>query len=95
MSLRDSMEQISLMRALVVAENICTAVRAKELQKRSTGESLGRITVSIGAAEFAGTDTIQELIDRADQCMYVAKRQGRNRVFARPRSVGPIAPGAS
>ena len=53
----------------------------KELMKRSTGERLGRITISIGVAALHKGDTGQSLIERADACLYAAKRHGRNRVL--------------
>src|SRR5262245_37174070 len=67
--------------AVTVAEHIRRAVMAKELMKRSTGEHLGRITISIGVATVRAGDTGQSLIERADTCMYAAKRHGRNRVM--------------
>jgi diguanylate cyclase (GGDEF)-like protein len=39
-----------------------------------------RLTTSIGIATFANT-TSEDLIDRADQALYAAKRQGKNRVY--------------
>ena len=66
--------------AMVVAENIRKAIAAKELMKRSTNEKLGRITASVGVAEFQPTDTASSLIERADRCLYAAKHGGRNRV---------------
>jgi diguanylate cyclase len=53
----------------------------KDLMKRSTGEHLGRVTVSIGVATLGATDSPQSLIERADVCLYAAKRGGRNRVI--------------
>lgn len=53
----------------------------KELKKRSTGENLGRVTISIGVAALRAGDTPQLMIERADACLYVAKRAGRNRVI--------------
>jgi diguanylate cyclase len=53
----------------------------KELMKRSTGEHLGRVTVSIGVAAVQKGETSQSLIERADSCLYAAKRSGRNRVM--------------
>ena len=65
--------------SLAVAENIRCAVKDKELIKRSTNESLGRVTVSIGAAQLRPGDTAQLLIERADKCLYAAKHRGRDR----------------
>lgn len=67
--------------ALTVAEHIRRAVMTKELMKRSTGEHLGRITISVGVATMRANETAQALIHRADACLYAAKRNGRNRVI--------------
>ena len=67
--------------ALTVADHIRRAVMTKELMKRSTGEHLGRVTVSIGVAAAQKGETSQSLIERADSCLYAAKRSGRNRVM--------------
>jgi len=67
--------------AVTVADHIRRAVMSKELMKRSTGEHLGRVTISIGVATLRRDDTVQSLIDRADSCLYAAKRAGRNRVI--------------
>jgi diguanylate cyclase len=66
--------------AVTVGDHIRRAVMSKELMKRSTGEHLGRITISIGVATLQPGDTAQALIGRADACLYAAKRAGRNRV---------------
>jgi diguanylate cyclase len=68
--------------AATLGEYIRTAVMTKELKKRSTGENLGRITVSIGVAALRPGETPQALIERADSCLYAAKRSGRNRVIS-------------
>ena len=67
--------------AFAVAEHIRLAVMSKELVKRSTGKNLGRITISIGAATIRNGDTAQSIIERADTCLYAAKRGGRNMVM--------------
>ena len=72
----------ALREATSVADQIRRAVMSKELMKRSTGQHLGRVTVSIGVATFRRGDTIQSLIERADSCLYAAKRNGRNRVIS-------------
>ncbi len=68
--------------AITVADHIRRAVMSKELMKRSTGEHLGRVTISIGVATLQKGDTAQSLIERADTCLYAAKRNGRNRVIS-------------
>lgn len=65
---------------VTVAEEIRRAVMAKELIKRSTGESLGRITMSCGVAAFRENERPESLIERADACLYASKRNGRNKV---------------
>jgi len=70
-----------LREALRVADHVRRAVMGKELMKRSTGQSLGRITVSIGVASWRLGDSGQSLIERADDCLYAAKRSGRNRAI--------------
>jgi diguanylate cyclase len=67
--------------ALTVGDHIRRAVMTKDLMKRSTGEHLGRITISVGIATLRKGDTAQSLIERADACLYAAKRHGRNRVI--------------
>jgi len=71
----------ALRQALAVTDQIRRAVMARELKKKSTGEFLGRITISIGLATLAPGDDDHSLIDRADACLYAAKRNGRNRVI--------------
>jgi diguanylate cyclase len=72
----------ALRAALTVAEHIRRAVTNKELMKRSTGEILGRITVSVGVASWRRGETAQSMIERADACLYAAKRGGRDRVVS-------------
>ena len=43
----------ALRAAITVADHIRRAVMAKELMKRSTGEHLGRVTISVGVADAA------------------------------------------
>src|SRR5262249_2348659 len=63
---------------------------AEELRRRVEAEPLGvdgellRITTSIGVAEAdAAMHSLGDLLKRADQALYDAKRDGRNRVRTR------------
>jgi len=82
-TLRVILANTMLRAAITVVEHNRRAVMAKELMKRSTGENLGRMTISIGVATLRKADTGQSLIERADRCLYVAKRHGRNRVICK------------
>ncbi len=62
--------------ATQVAEQVRKAVQARELVKRSTGENLGRVTISIGVATFRKEDTPTTILERADNALYAAKRGG-------------------
>jgi diguanylate cyclase len=72
----------ALMAAVTVADHIRRAVMGKELMRRSTGETLGRVTISLGVAAWQKGDTVGTLLGRADACLYAAKRAGRNCVVA-------------
>jgi diguanylate cyclase len=72
----------TLREALTVADHIRRAVMAKELKKKSTGEILGRVTISVGVSMLKPGDDTDALIERADACLYAAKRNGRNRVIS-------------
>jgi diguanylate cyclase len=71
----------ALQSAITVANHIRRAVMTKELMRRSNGERLGHVTISIGVAVLRPGDTLQVLLDRADKCLYAAKRNGRNRAI--------------
>jgi diguanylate cyclase len=71
----------ALRQALTVADHIRRAVMSKELKKKSTGEILGRVTISVGVSILKAGDDTDSLIERADACLYAAKRNGRNRVI--------------
>ena len=66
--------------AVSVAEQICEIVASKRIRRKATGENLGGVTISIGAAQFGGSESPEELIERADTALYAAKNAGRNRV---------------
>lgn len=76
-----ALPQTSYANALTVAEQIRIAVETKKIIKRSTGETLGSITLSLGVARYAPGELITATLERADASLYAAKRSGRNRVI--------------
>jgi len=64
-----------------VANQIRGMVETKKLVKKSTGDILGAITISIGVAQFGPGETGETVIRRADACLYGAKHNGRNLVI--------------
>jgi diguanylate cyclase (GGDEF)-like protein len=48
------------------------------------------VTISIGVAEYLDGETLDTLVERADQALYQAKQQGRNRVRGW-RSISPTS----
>jgi diguanylate cyclase len=71
---------VGLDAATKVADQIRGTVETKKLVKKSTGDVLGTITISIGVAQFAPGETAEAVIRRADACLYGAKHAGRNLV---------------
>jgi diguanylate cyclase (GGDEF)-like protein/PAS domain S-box-containing protein len=62
---------------VLVAEKFRAMVAASDL--RLPGQAFG-ITISVGATTAQANDTVMTLLKRADQALYQAKHQGRNRV---------------
>jgi diguanylate cyclase len=64
----------------VVAERIRGALADCKITRRSTGEELPGITVSIGVGQFQFGESMEDMIDRCDRALYQAKKRGRNLV---------------
>jgi diguanylate cyclase len=63
-----------------IAERIRHSISECRISRRSTGEILPSITVSIGVGQFQLGESMADLIERCDRALYLAKRTGRNRV---------------
>lgn len=64
--------------ARIAAENLKAAIEDARI---TFGDKTISITISIGVAQFPDDgDTIDELVARADEALYAAKDQGRNKV---------------
>jgi len=62
----------------LIAERIRVSIESAEMRVRSTGASIGRVTVSIGVAELKPRLTAADIVQSADEALYAAKRKGRN-----------------
>ncbi len=65
--------------AVQAGNKIRNLLSQSTLSSKKTDITL-QITVSIGISAFASGDNIDNLIKRADDALYLAKRQGKNRV---------------
>ena len=63
--------------ALSVAESIRVHIEQET-------EFFEKVTASFGIAEYRATDSLDRLIARADEGLYIAKAEGRNRVCQAP-----------
>jgi len=74
------MPRKNLSAAVDFAEAVRKVVEGKKLLRKSTNEALGRVTISSGVAELIDGEEGASLLQRADDALYVSKREGRNRV---------------
>ncbi|MGA2056698.1 MAG: GGDEF domain-containing protein [Bradyrhizobium sp.] len=63
------------------AERIRRRIAEARLTRRTTGEEISSVTVSIGVAQFRMGETADGMIERCDRALYQAKRAGRNRTI--------------
>jgi diguanylate cyclase len=68
--------------AIGIAESIRRSVRSKRLRKKHTSEDLGNITLSLGVALYRPGELLGGFIKRADDGLYQAKHQGRDKVVS-------------
>ena len=68
--------------AVLLADRIRTSIESATVRH---GDVVIPVTVSVGLALFDESDRdVQDVIERADQGLYVAKKTGRNRTFLMP-----------
>ena len=63
--------------ALSRAENLRSSIRSSPAE---CGDASVCVTLSLGVTVWKASETAEEMIKRADQALYAAKRQGRDRV---------------
>jgi diguanylate cyclase len=62
------------------AEQFRQHIGTRAIKARSSGREIGRVTLSLGVSGLTHEDDAQAIIDRADQALYDAKADGRDRV---------------
>jgi two-component system cell cycle response regulator len=67
--------------AALVAERIRRRIAGDPFAIEQGAKAID-VTLSIGLAALGGNDTAASILKRADQALYRAKRDGRNRVVA-------------
>lgn len=65
--------------AFALAEQIRTKLGSMRWMTKNSGKSIGTITISAGVAQFRTEEPIEKTIQRADNALYLAKNNGRNR----------------
>lgn len=75
-----ALPQTAMAAAEDIAERIRMAISKGNLKNKGTGQDYGTITASLGIAQFSMNELSTDLIQRADQALYIAKESGRNRV---------------
>jgi len=72
--------ETDLLGASAVAEKIQKGLSTKEWKLKTSGQSMGCITVSMGISVYAMDETGKDVIKRADDALYMAKNTGRNKI---------------
>lgn len=72
--------ETSLGNANRLADQLRELVKNRRLTIKATGKDLGRVTLSLGVALYRPGEAQSTLVRRADTALYVAKRNGRDRV---------------
>lgn len=63
-----------------IADQVRDFISNKTVRTKQSQQSVGRVTMSFGVAQLTWKDRIEDLVERADAALYLAKRSGRNRV---------------
>jgi diguanylate cyclase len=64
--------------AVAVGQKIQKTLAAKEWKIKESGQTMGKISVSMGIALYQANESEKDLISRADNALYMAKNNGRD-----------------
>jgi diguanylate cyclase (GGDEF)-like protein len=69
--------EVALAQGVEAALRVLSMVRLLKVEEPANGTSV-KFTVSIGVAEIKENTTLEQLVSRADEALYQAKREGRD-----------------
>ena len=75
------LEQTPVQNVMIVAERLCALARKLNFDELASGM---RITVSIGGTDYRKPESWRTMVERADQALYRAKEEGRDRFVQAP-----------
>ncbi len=73
-------EFVIIMSHTRLANAVNAAEKLRQIVEKEPIEEIGHITCSFGVSEFSDRDDVQSIIVRADNAMYRAKKDGKNKV---------------
>jgi len=65
--------------AAMLADSIRAIIETQTIKSTETDKPLN-VTVSMGVSRYRAGESVSDLIERADSCLYQSKKDGRNRV---------------
>ena len=77
--------------AIALADALRNAVERGCVRRIGDENVLDRVTISLGVAAYCAPEGSAEFLRRADEALYRAKREGRNRVSAAPTAARAVA----
>jgi diguanylate cyclase (GGDEF)-like protein len=85
-------QDMDLAKAQAICERLRKDIEGRSFTLRDTGKTLGKITISIGLTPLRASDTIERILERADQALYAAKNGGRNTLRVAYPEAAPMRP---
>ncbi|MDD9303743.1 MAG: GGDEF domain-containing protein [Desulfobacter sp.] len=73
--------ETNLKGGFILSEQIRHSLQNMRWRTKNSGEPIGSITISLGVAQYKKGEDLNTLIERADNALYYAKENGRNKTI--------------